>query len=185
MEKPISLVEIELARTDWSKLRDIRSSYGEKIVSADYVPSVISALLNAASLEEAEALEWKIDNHVFVQRQLFESAEYLVPVLIAALPETPQEYIRDTILRLMFEIVAGFPAQSEVALGNDDLAERCRAKTREGLWILYKLFVAGDEPQRSIIYDVLEQVETDSARLEAFVKKLNFNPEVWNQIPKI
>jgi hypothetical protein len=172
MDKTISLVEFELARVDWSKLREIRSSFGERIVSADYVPSIMKALLNAKSLEEAEELEWKIDNHIFVQRGLFEAAEYLVPVLIASLLEVPQGFIKNTILELLTEIVTGVPDQSEVALGNTALADRCRAKAREGLWILYKLFVDGDETQRILVFDVLEIIETDSSRLDAFSKVL-------------
>jgi hypothetical protein len=34
MEKTVLLAGIELARVDWSKLREIRSSFGERIVSA-------------------------------------------------------------------------------------------------------------------------------------------------------
>jgi hypothetical protein len=178
MEKPLSLVEIELARTDWRKPRDIRSSFGEKIVGAEYVPSVIRALLNAESLSEAEDLERKIENNVYVQRRLFESAEYLVPVLIASLSEVSQGVIRNTFLSMLFEIVAGYPDQSEIALDNYELAERCRAKAREGLWVLYRLLVDGDEVQRLCVYDILEKIETDSSRLEAFVKQLNLEFEI-------
>ncbi|HEY8561602.1 MAG TPA: hypothetical protein VIL74_14595 [Pyrinomonadaceae bacterium] len=174
MDKSVSLAEIELARIDWSKLREIRSSFGERIVSADYVPSVVRALLNAKTPEEAEELEWKIENHIFVQRCLFEAAEHLVPVLIALLPEVPQGFIKNTILALLFEIVSGYPDQSEIALGNDALADRCRVKAREGLWTLYQLFIDGDEVQRSFVFDVLEAIETDPSRLEAFTKAVNF-----------
>jgi hypothetical protein len=177
MDKSVSLAEIELARIDWSKLREIRSSYGDRIVSADYVPSVIKALLNAKTPKEAEELEWKIDNHIFVQRQLFEAAEYLVPVLITALLEAKQDFIKLTIFRLLFEIVSGYPDQSEIALGNNGLADRCRAKAREGLWVLYQLFVGGNEVQRCFVFDVLEAIETDASRLEAFTKALNFEAD--------
>jgi len=167
MDKTVSLVELELARVNWSKLREIRSSFGEKIVSSDYVPSVIMALLNAKDLKEVEELEWKIDNNIVVQGQLFEAAEYLVPVLIVSLLEVPQGFIKNTFLELLFQIVAGVPDQSEVALGNYDLAERCREKAREGLWILYKELIDGDEVQCAFVFDVLERIETDSSRLEA------------------
>ena len=170
MDKTISLVELELARIDWSQLREIRSSFGEKIVSSDYVPSVIMALLNAKNLNEAEELEWKIDNHIFAQRCLFEAAEYLVPVLIVSLLEAPQGFVKNTFLELLFQIVAGVPDQSEVVLGNFDLGERCRAKAREGLWILYKEFIDGDKVQSAFVLDVLEIIEIDSSRLEAFRK---------------
>lgn len=174
MDKTVSLVEIELARVDWGKLREIRSSFGENIVSADYVPSVIKTLLNAINLEEAEKLESSIENHVFVQRGLFEAAEYLVPVLVASLLEVSQGFVINTILALLFEIVSGHPDQSEIDLGNSGIADRCREKAREGLWLLYKLFVSGDSTQKGFVFDILEVIETDRARLESFAKAIGY-----------
>jgi hypothetical protein len=62
-------------------------------------------------------------------------------------------------------------------LGNNGLADRCRAKAREGLWVLYQLFVGGNEVQRCFVFDVLEAIETDASRLEAFTKALNFEAD--------
>jgi hypothetical protein len=48
------------------------------------------------------------------------------------------------------------------------LAERCRAKAREGLWIFYKELVDGDGTDSEAAFEILERIETDSSRLEAF-----------------
>lgn len=170
MAKTISLAELELARVDWSKLREIRSALKEKIVSADYIPFVMKGILNAKSLAEAEELYWEIENSIFVQGQLFEAAEYLVPILIASLLEVQEDFIKTTILELLFQIVAGIPHEVEITLGNSQLGERCRAKAREGLWILYKLLVNGDSKDSTMAFEILEKIETDSFRLETFTK---------------
>ena len=117
-----------------------------------------------------QKLYWRIDNHIVVQGQLFEAAEYLVPVLIASLLEVKEDFIKHTIFELLIQIVAGVPDQSEIVLDNFDLAERCRAKAREGLWILYKLLVDGDNIDKEAAFQILEQIETDSSRFETFLK---------------
>lgn len=170
MNKSISLAELELARVDWSKLREIRCSFGERFVSADYIPSVMKGILNAKTSEEVEKLYWKIENNVFVQGQLFEAAEYLIPVLIASLMEVKEEFIKIWILELIFQIVAGVPDQSEIALGNSGLGERCRAKAREGLWILYETLVNENSNNSELAFEILQRIETDSSRLETFLK---------------
>lgn len=176
MDKPISLAEIELARIDWSKLRDIRSSFGERTVSADYVPAVMKALLNAKSPEEATEQYNKIEGYVFLPDQLFESAEYLVPVLIASLLEVPEGYLKTTVLELLFWIIsADGPDRNEVALGNVDLLEKCRAKAREGLWIFYREL---SSIHREAAFEILKKIETDHSRLEAFLRIKNLKSEI-------
>lgn len=160
MNKSISLVDIELSRVDWSRLRDVAGF-------ADYVPSVIKALLNAESIEEAEELYWRIDNHVVVQGQLFEAAEYLVPVLMSSLLEINQDFIKYYVFDLLIQIVAGFPDRSEMALGNSEIRERCRAKAREGLWLLYNDLLFGKSEAAA---EIIEIIETDASRLETFLK---------------
>lgn len=170
--KKTNLAELELERVDWSKLRDIRSCLKERIISSAYVPSVMKGILNAKSLEEAEKFYWQIENKAFVQGQLFESAEYLVPVLISSLLEVKEDFIKIWILEMLFQIVAGVPDQSEIALGNSELGERCRARAREGLWILYKILTNGNSENSGIASDILEIIETDSSRLEMFLKSI-------------
>ena len=170
MDKTISLAEFELVRIEWSSLREIRSALKEAIVSTDYVSLVMKDLLNAKSPEEAEKLYWKIENNVFVQGQLFEAAEYLVPVLMASLMEVREDFIKTNIFELLFQIVAGEPHQYEIALGNSNLAEKCRAKAREGLWILYKELINGDNTSSEMAFEILQRIETDFSRLETFLK---------------
>jgi hypothetical protein len=163
-----SIAILELSRIDWKNLRDIRSCHVGGTVSADYVPVVIAGLLKSKSEEEADTLYWKIENNVFVQGQLFEAAEYLIPILMASLLEISEDFVKCSVHELIYQIVAGVPHQHEMALGNVDLGKRCRSKAREGLWILYReLLSDGNE----MVYEILEKIETDSSRLEFFRKE--------------
>jgi hypothetical protein len=57
-----------------------------------------------------------------------------------------------------------------VALGNDGLAERCRQRAREGLWLLYREWAAGDDG-RVGLWELIEQLEQDEARRSAFARE--------------
>jgi hypothetical protein len=153
------LYEFELERVSWASLR-------ESTGSATAIPGVLTQLLTASTPEECETHYWRLENYVVVQGNLFEVAEFVVPVLLAALQESSPRCVRISILELLFQIVSGGPHQSELALGNFDLARRCQAKTREGIWILYRELM---QDHNSGARDVLEVVETDQARLAHYM----------------
>jgi hypothetical protein len=152
-------VEVELQRTDWSAVREAAGS-------AEAIPDAIRSLLTAPGPEDVGAPYWELENHVVLQGQLFEAAAVLVPVLLAALADERPRHVRIALLDLLFQIVSGEPHVEEIERGNIDLTEMCRARAREGLWVLYREFLVGE---RDAARDVIELVETDSARVMAFL----------------
>lgn len=166
MKKKYLLANLELDRVDWGKLR-------EDCKMADNVPFAVKKLLYAENSKEAEEAYWELDNGVVVQGQLFESAEYLIPVLIASLLEDNPKFIRDNILELLFQIVAGEVHEAELFSGGfTNLGDKCRKKAREGLWILYNELLYGNKEAAS---EILEKIETNKERLETFLQEKNFD----------
>jgi hypothetical protein len=120
--------------------------------------------LSAATPGEADAAYWKLENHVVVQGQLFQAAESVVPVLLAALVEPRPEHVRASVLELLFQILAGHADETEVALSNGGVADACKARAREGLWVLYGELQFG---HREAAIECIELIETDPTRLAA------------------
>jgi len=159
----------ELRRKDWSRFRDVKAFVRpDYIVSSAYVPDAIIGLLNSKDADEVEHFYWQLENHVVVQGHTFEAAEHLVPVLVAVLHEDLTQSVRSAVLELLFQIVAYGPSQYEVDLGNVDLTNRCRIAAREGLWRLYQMYLSGSDGGSEAVYIILEKIETDQDRLEAF-----------------
>jgi hypothetical protein len=156
----ISLVELELARTDWSTVLEASGF-------ATHLPTAIRALLASPEPADVEAPYWDLENHVVVQGQLFEAAALVVPVLIAALLEERPRHIRIAVLELLFQIVNGQPHEEEIKRRNLDLTETCRMRAREGLWILYRELVHGE---RAAAKEVLEVIDVDRSRLMHFLE---------------
>lgn len=132
---PDILVKSELDRPRWDQIREANGM-------AIKIPSALRELLAARSAEEVTRAYWKLENHVVVNGQLFESAAFVVPVLMAALVKFERpSFVRAGILELLFQIVHGEPHQDEIARGRVDLGDRCRQAAREGLWLLYREFL--------------------------------------------
>jgi hypothetical protein len=150
------LVEVELQRHDWAKIREVSGR-------ADHVPRALRDLIGATTPEAAKTAYWKLENHVVVQGSLFEAALYVVPVLCAALvnPDRPT-FVRGFILELLYQILNGYPARTEQSLGMNDMSERCKTSAREGLWLFYREF---QRDTREMARYVIELIETDSCRL--------------------
>lgn len=154
-----SIAEREIARLQWERLR-------EACGSAEQIPYALVEMLNAPNPEAVDAAYWKLENHVVVQGQLFEVAEFVVSVLMAALLEERPRHVRISILELLFQIVSGEAHEDEVSLGNADLAGKCQAKALEGLWVLYRELAFGE---RDAAQEILEVIEKDTARLKSFL----------------
>jgi hypothetical protein len=152
-----SFAEWELQRHPWDALREASGT-------ARNVPQALRKLFAARSPDEAEKAYWQLENHVVVQGQLFESAEHVVPVLLAALLDELPRHVRISVLELLFQIVAGETHDRERELGNASLSERCRQSAREGLWLLYGEWLHGE---RDAAGDVIERIERDPGRLAA------------------
>ena len=160
----LRLALTELERKDWSQYRDIRAFLSEPMTSSDYIPETIRGLFLAQTLEEINTRYWQIENHAVVQGGTFEVAEHLIPVFIAALDDLKDLPARASVLELIFQMVAYGSREPD----NPDLTERCRARAREGLWDLYRIFMEENDNDSDAAAIILEVIETDPERLAAF-----------------
>jgi len=158
MVKSLAINEID--RIHWSRLREVSGS-------AENIPSALNELFSALTPSDVEIAYWKLENHVVVQGQLYEVAQFVVPVLLAALAEERPRHVRICILELLFQIVSGEADETELRVGNIDLVTECRARAREGLWILYRELVFGE---REAAREVIDVIETDLSRLAYFLE---------------
>jgi len=136
------LLKLELAAVDWSSMRVMEG------IDAARIPTAVERLVSAESEEEAREAYWQLDNTVVVQGQLFEAAQHLVPALHAALVGELASPAREAIADLLVEICAGEADESEVALGNEQLGDSCRAAVSEGIWLMYGLLLDQDPRTR-------------------------------------
>ena len=89
----------ELANIEWGELKQAHGN-------ASHVPEAIRGLISK-SITEREASYWKLDNHVVLQSDLYESAFYVIPFLIEIL-KSESELGRDHIYSLLYEIANGY-----------------------------------------------------------------------------
>lgn len=153
---------VELNRHPWEDLREIAGSAGN-------VRGSLRRMLTAATPTDAEKAYWELENHVVVQGQLFESAERVVPVLLAALLDESPPHVRISILELLFQIVSGEAHPEEE---NQQIGDKCRQRAREGLWLLYRELSCSLKGQREAAVEVLEVLETDMHRVADFLEAI-------------
>lgn len=159
MGAEVSVVLTGLIGTvDWAAARSM-------LGGSAFVPESLARLLRAESDEEAEAAYWELDNRVVVQGQLFDAARLLVGPLVSALQTRLAPSARRQVVDLLVEIALGTPDQSELLLGNEELAAQCRREIERGLWCFYGLLDDGDARVRMGAVDVLDAVESDRGRL--------------------
>lgn len=144
-----NFVELEISRHPWATLRKLNGT-------AEHIGSALFELTYAADTDAAKAAYWKIENSAVVQGQLFESAMHVIPCLLALLLEERLRCIRISALELLFQIVAGEADEEEVSRGNADLGDACRAKAREGLWLLYRELLMGEREAAREILEVID-----------------------------
>lgn len=152
----IGLAEREIARVDWGRLREATGS-------AEGIGRALGRLL-AASPDEVSSIYWELENHIVVQGELFESAEASVSVLVAAFADERPSHVRIAILELLYQVLSGEPGEAERSRGGSDLANRCRARAREGFWLLMREYVVGE---RDAALTVLELLDIEN-RLSTF-----------------
>ncbi len=140
---------------------DVRSLPG----GSGFVPDALLRLMAADSDAAAEEAYWELDNRVVVQGGLFEVAQFVIAPLLCALQDSVTLSAKPKVVDLLVEIALGEPDESELAGGNSDLGERCRAELRHGLWQFYGLLGDADSSVRIGAILVLQTIETDRSRL--------------------
>ena len=86
-----------------------------------------------------EASYWKLDNHVVLQGDLYQSAFYVIPFMIEIIFSKTQ-HSRGLAYDLLFEIANGFAVEDESCLYKDmelSLTDACKAAVSDGMcWYL-------------------------------------------------
>jgi hypothetical protein len=120
----------ELDLIDWESLQ---TAHG----NASHVPQALRGLMSQDTAVQ-EAAYWKLDNHVVLQSDLYESAFWVIPFLVEIL-KTGQSHVRHRTLDLLFEIANGYAAPEtvvSVAGKKLPLREACAAKIAENAHLL-------------------------------------------------
>ena len=128
--------EWELERIDWTALR---ASSGRTAAS---IPDALRSLAAAGDDREAEESYWRIDNVVVVQGSVFEAAEYILGPALLLLSYASSDVVRRWVLELLIQVSTGWVDDTERALGNTGLDQRCRARVCEGIAQVYSLLDA-------------------------------------------
>lgn len=139
-----NLAELLLSDTDWSALQALGGD-------GDCIRIALRELLESETPEAAQSSYWRIENHAFVQGELFEVAEACVSVLIASLADPRAKWVRVAALDLVFQALSGHASTSPGT--PPDIVQRCTRAVRQGLWLLFREAIAGE---REAALDLLE-----------------------------
>lgn len=142
------LAEVAISSVDWSKFL----VYGG---SAGNIGPALHDLLSSTGVEEAQAAWDQIEEHVFSNERIYSAAEPTTEVMMAALTEDQPLWRSGRILDLLFFIVQGSSPTDPMLQG------RCRARAREGLWLLAAWAVGHDGWMRQNALEVIELVAPD------------------------
>ncbi|WP_299542243.1 hypothetical protein [uncultured Streptomyces sp.] len=157
-----NLAEIEIDRIRWEDFRTLDGRANE-------VPRALRRLFAAGGEDEVMGAYWELENVVVVQGKLHSAALPTVSVLLAGLLDEMSADARDAVVELLLQIVTGESDKDEVALGNADLGDQCRAAARNGLWLVYREL---GTRRREMAEAVLEHIENDKPRLAAYLAGL-------------
>lgn len=144
----------ELDLVDWESLR---TAHG----SAAHVPQALKGLMSDdPSIQEASY--WKLDNHIVLQSDLYESAYWVIPFLIEIL-KSGQAHVRHRTLDLLFEIANGYSSPETVVTvaGNKlPLRDACVAKIAENAQFLSECLNDADTHVRDTASSLLDILGT-------------------------
>lgn len=149
------IAERLLNTIQWQALKSATGS-GERIREA------LLSLLAAEDPEAADAAYWRIENHAFIQGELFEVAEACVAVLMASLLDPRPPWVRIASLEILFHVLSGHASNNNIT--PRDLKERCVRSVRDGLWLIVREAIDG---QRDSAMELLELLN-ESHRLHLF-----------------
>lgn len=155
----------DLDRIPWATLR---ASGGRR---ADQIPDALRILATTSDEEEAKAAYWRIDNVVVIQARVFEAAEYVVPFALQLLFAS-SVVVQCLALELLIQLTGGWTDPDEIARGNVDLVDHCRARAKEGLAIIYWLLGSHDARVRESSVELLDYIENDTERLKWVLGRL-------------
>ena len=146
------LIDAEIARPNWAAFREADGP-------ASGIPNSLRRLIKSTTNQEADAAYWELENHVFVQGRIYDSALPTVSVILAALVNPYcQNLVVCRLLDLLFYILRGVPDHDMP----EDLNDKCKTAAREGLWMLYRIYQEGGQEEAAA--GVIELLD-DTSRL--------------------
>jgi len=94
--------------------------------TASRMPKVLTRLFESESDAIAQSVYWEIDNKVYVQGNLFDSAIPVTSVLLTALRENDlPKYVVMTIMEIIYQIMTGITDSEEIKNGKVDIEKAC------------------------------------------------------------
>ncbi len=138
---------------------------------AHQVPEALRGLMSK-SMDTCNASYWKLDNHVVVQSDLYESAFYVVPFLLEIL-NSPECLRRDLVYNLLYEIGNGYAPIT--ILCQDDtgsvlpLQQACRERIAGGIETYLKEV---EEPNSKVRTNALELLASLKEYGKTFLPRL-------------
>lgn len=150
------LVRAELDRHRWDALR---CGCGE---SAEHVPMMFEVIIEAETARDM--IGYTLDDHLELGTNLFEASVPAVSVILAALAGKLPLMARSHLLITLWRMVSGESHSTEAALGRTHLGDECRARCREGLWVVGQVGLTEGADEAETAADIFELVDIDEAR---------------------
>lgn len=123
------------------------------------LPGRLLKFINSESPDEARLTWLTIENVAFAQNTIYESAEPVVEVLVAALSDERPEWTQMWILELLrFILIGGNPE-------DPTLIERCYERARRAIWLLASLAHSVTKDNRETVLEVLDLIDPERAQL--------------------
>ncbi|MEU4607407.1 hypothetical protein AB0F43_30855 [Kribbella sp. NPDC023972] len=146
----MTVADVVIGTVDWSRYQSLdgpATRFGRQ--SAEFVAE--SPVAGRRELWE------KMENHVFVQDDIFSAAEPTISVLFASLIDERPQPVRIAILDLLFHLVQAASYRA------DDLGKRCLEKAAAGGWLLVQEAIAGPTVVTDACLEVLDIASPDCA----------------------
>ena len=155
----MKLVEIEIARHDWSQ---------EHCACDQSAVHVAEDLMRLARADESSDFGTEIfEGHVFVSSFVHGPAVPAVSVALAALADDVSDYARAKFLELLLFLVGDDGQSERAAQEGRNLAAECVAVAKSGIWLLYSEMFSGRRVDAAAYaYETLSLIEENEDRLE-------------------
>ncbi|GAB2702004.1 hypothetical protein GCM10010442_20160 [Kitasatospora kifunensis] len=151
-----ALVRAELSRHDWGRLR---CGCGK---TAEHIPLTFETVLQAET--PTDMLGHTLDNHIEHQTNLFEVSVPAVQVVLAALAGEVPSLARVHLMDMLWYMAGGDAHWTEVGHGRGHLGNECRARIREGLWVVAHVGMTGTADEAESAADIVEWSEIHEVR---------------------
>ncbi|MBY8882418.1 hypothetical protein [Actinacidiphila acidipaludis] len=158
------LVRAELDRHPWETLR---CGCGD---SAGHVPMMFEVVIEAESARDM--IGYTLDGHLELGTNLFAVSVPAVSVILAALAGELSPPARAEFLETLGRMVSGESHFTQAALGRTHLGDECRARCREGLWVVGRIGLTGSAVEAETAADIFEFVDLDEARSAFYQARL-------------